>query len=213
MLPPILLSCADSDSPCTPAEEGASLHIQWPTKEGTGPPDLAADGGLHQAPDPVADGGGPSWWRASHSLGHLHRRCISLPQAVSTSASVGPTHPPCQPPPSSTCSSPSSTCFPHTEDDALDLLLDELDKEPFQSSILDWDEVRRVVALPKHEAFMIGTMMNPNNKGFDIFITTAPIPDLNDKLVVFEPVINGENIVQGLARRSSWWKHQHRSTT
>uniref|UniRef100_A0A0A8Z3H3 Uncharacterized protein n=1 Tax=Arundo donax TaxID=35708 RepID=A0A0A8Z3H3_ARUDO len=43
---------------------------------------------------------------------------------------------------------------------------------------------------------MIGTAKNPNNKGFDLFITTAPIPDLNDKLVVFGRVIKGEDIVQ-----------------
>jgi cyclophilin family peptidyl-prolyl cis-trans isomerase len=49
---------------------------------------------------------------------------------------------------------------------------------------------------PKHEAFMIGTTKSPNNKGFDIFITTAPIPDLNDKIVVFGRVIKGEDIVQ-----------------
>ncbi|KAL5196507.1 hypothetical protein ABZP36_000019 [Zizania latifolia] len=48
---------------------------------------------------------------------------------------------------------------------------------------------------PKHEAFMIGTTKNPNNK-FDLFVTTAPIPDLNDKLVVFGRVINGQDIVQ-----------------
>lgn len=45
---------------------------------------------------------------------------------------------------------------------------------------------------------MIGTTKNPNNKGFDLFITTAPIPDLNDKLVVFGQVINGQDIVQVL---------------
>ncbi|RLN08833.1 peptidyl-prolyl cis-trans isomerase CYP21-4 [Panicum miliaceum] len=49
---------------------------------------------------------------------------------------------------------------------------------------------------PKHEAFMIGTAKNPNNEGFDLFITTAPIPDLIDKLVVFGRVIKGEDIVQ-----------------
>uniref|UniRef100_A0A0E0EMA2 DNA polymerase epsilon subunit n=1 Tax=Oryza meridionalis TaxID=40149 RepID=A0A0E0EMA2_9ORYZ len=37
--------------------------------------------------------------------------------------------------------------FPDAEEDALDLLLDELDKEPLQSSILDRGVVRRVVAL------------------------------------------------------------------
>jgi cyclophilin family peptidyl-prolyl cis-trans isomerase len=46
---------------------------------------------------------------------------------------------------------------------------------------------------------MIGTSKNPNNKGFDLFITTAPIPDLNDKLVVFGRVMKGEDIVQVLA--------------
>lgn len=46
---------------------------------------------------------------------------------------------------------------------------------------------------------MIGTAKNPNNKGFDLFITTAPIPDLNDKLVVFGRVIKGEEIVQVLS--------------
>ena len=34
------------------------------------------------------------------------------------------------------------------------------------------------------------------NKGFDIFITTAPIPDLNEKLIVFGRVIKGEDVVQ-----------------
>ncbi|KAF7035474.1 hypothetical protein CFC21_046349 [Triticum aestivum] len=37
--------------------------------------------------------------------------------------------------------------FPDAEDEALDLLLDELDKEPLKSSILDRDAVRRVVSL------------------------------------------------------------------
>lgn len=49
---------------------------------------------------------------------------------------------------------------------------------------------------PKHEAFMIGTTRSPNNKGFDLFMTTAPIPDLNDKIVLFGRVIKGEDIVQ-----------------
>jgi cyclophilin family peptidyl-prolyl cis-trans isomerase len=43
---------------------------------------------------------------------------------------------------------------------------------------------------------MIGTTKSSDNKGFDIFITTAPIPDLNDKIVVFGRVIKGEDIVQ-----------------
>ncbi|XP_073113976.1 peptidyl-prolyl cis-trans isomerase CYP21-4 isoform X2 [Elaeis guineensis] len=50
---------------------------------------------------------------------------------------------------------------------------------------------------PKHEAFMIGTTVaNSDDKGFELFITTAPIPDLNEKLVVFGRVIKGEDVVQ-----------------
>lgn len=44
---------------------------------------------------------------------------------------------------------------------------------------------------------MIGTTRaNPKDKGFELFITTAPIPDLNDKLSVFGRVIKGEDVVQ-----------------
>ncbi|XP_047313155.1 peptidyl-prolyl cis-trans isomerase CYP21-4-like [Impatiens glandulifera] len=49
----------------------------------------------------------------------------------------------------------------------------------------------------KHEAFMLGTSkVKPGKKGFELFITTAPIPDLNEKLIVFGQVIKGEDIVQ-----------------
>ncbi|KAL3358270.1 hypothetical protein AABB24_015421 [Solanum stoloniferum] len=49
----------------------------------------------------------------------------------------------------------------------------------------------------KHEAFMLGTSKtNHEGEGFDLFITTAPIPDLNDKINVFGRVIKGEDIVQ-----------------
>ncbi|XP_006354385.1 peptidyl-prolyl cis-trans isomerase CYP21-4-like [Solanum tuberosum] len=49
----------------------------------------------------------------------------------------------------------------------------------------------------KHEAFMLGTSKtNHEGGGFDLFITTAPIPDLNDKINVFGRVIKGEDIVQ-----------------
>ncbi|XP_020274654.1 peptidyl-prolyl cis-trans isomerase CYP21-4-like isoform X2 [Asparagus officinalis] len=49
----------------------------------------------------------------------------------------------------------------------------------------------------KHEAFMLGTTKaKSENKGFELFITTAPIPDLNDKIVVFGRVIKGEDVVQ-----------------
>lgn len=50
---------------------------------------------------------------------------------------------------------------------------------------------------PKHEAFMLGTSKTKANvKGFELFITTAPIPELNDKLNVFGQVIKGEDVVQ-----------------
>ncbi|CAI0406679.1 unnamed protein product [Linum tenue] len=49
----------------------------------------------------------------------------------------------------------------------------------------------------KHEAFMVGTSKGKrDDKGFDLFITTAPIPDLSEKLVVFGRVVKGEDVVQ-----------------
>ena len=49
---------------------------------------------------------------------------------------------------------------------------------------------------PKHEAFMIGTSKTKDSTGFELFITTAPIPDLNDKLLVFGRTVKGEDVVQ-----------------
>ncbi|XP_042490159.1 peptidyl-prolyl cis-trans isomerase CYP21-4-like [Macadamia integrifolia] len=50
---------------------------------------------------------------------------------------------------------------------------------------------------PRHEAFMLGTSKTKqDSKGFELFITTAPILDLNDKLMVFGRVIKGEDVVQ-----------------
>ena len=44
---------------------------------------------------------------------------------------------------------------------------------------------------------MLGTTKaRPDNKEFELVITTAPIPDLNDKLIVFGRVIKGEEVVQ-----------------
>lgn len=44
---------------------------------------------------------------------------------------------------------------------------------------------------------MLGTSKGKHDKeGFDLFITTAPIPDLNEKLNVFGRVIKGEDVVQ-----------------
>lgn len=49
----------------------------------------------------------------------------------------------------------------------------------------------------KHEAFMLGTSKTRHNGGgFDLIITTAPIPDLNQKINIFGRVIKGEDIVQ-----------------
>ncbi|GLT42651.1 hypothetical protein SLA2020_166410 [Shorea laevis] len=49
----------------------------------------------------------------------------------------------------------------------------------------------------KHEAFMLGTSKEKHdNRGFELFITTAPIPDLNEKLIVFGRVVKGVDIVQ-----------------
>ncbi|KAL0744250.1 hypothetical protein Bca4012_085763 [Brassica carinata] len=55
----------------------------------------------------------------------------------------------------------------------------------------------RLDTSPKHEAFMLGTPKNKgNNKDFELLITTAPIPDLNDQLIVFGRVLKGEDVVQ-----------------
>lgn len=44
---------------------------------------------------------------------------------------------------------------------------------------------------------MLGTSKAKHDGGgFDIFITTAPIPDLNDKINVFGRVVKGEDVVQ-----------------
>lgn len=44
---------------------------------------------------------------------------------------------------------------------------------------------------------MLGTSKTKHdNKGFELYITTAPIPDLNEKITVFGRVIKGEEVVQ-----------------
>ncbi|MQL69801.1 hypothetical protein Taro_002139 [Colocasia esculenta] len=50
---------------------------------------------------------------------------------------------------------------------------------------------------PKHEAFMLGTSKGKHDdKEFDIFITTTPISDVNDNLILFGRVVKGEDVVQ-----------------
>ncbi|OIW21305.1 hypothetical protein TanjilG_31634 [Lupinus angustifolius] len=61
----------------------------------------------------------------------------------------------------------------------------------------DWNLRGKHHTSMKHEAFMLGTSKGKHlSKGFDLFITTAPIPELNEKLIVFGQVIKGEDIVQ-----------------
>ncbi|CAI8604167.1 unnamed protein product [Vicia faba] len=61
----------------------------------------------------------------------------------------------------------------------------------------DWNLRGKQPTSMKHEAFMLGTSKGKHtNKGFDLFITTAPIPDLNEKLIVFGQVLKGEDVVQ-----------------
>ncbi|KAG5010088.1 hypothetical protein AAZX31_07G147800 [Glycine max] len=61
----------------------------------------------------------------------------------------------------------------------------------------DWNLLGKKYASMRHEAFMLGTSKGKYfNKVFDLFITTAPIPDLNEKLIVFGRVIKGQDIVQ-----------------
>ncbi|TYI92466.1 hypothetical protein E1A91_D02G073100v1 [Gossypium mustelinum] len=67
--------------------------------------------------------------------------------------------------------------------------------------IEDWTSKRkfhrRLPTSPKHEAFMLGaTKIKEDSKAFQLFITTAPIPDSNDKLYMFGRVIKGVDGVQ-----------------
>ncbi|KAK1298793.1 hypothetical protein QJS10_CPB14g00275 [Acorus calamus] len=65
----------------------------------------------------------------------------------------------------------------------------------------DWTlkgkSLSQLATSPKHEAFMFGTSKAKRDSDhFELFITTAPIPDLRDKLIVFGRVVKGEDVVQ-----------------
>ncbi|XP_021904541.1 peptidyl-prolyl cis-trans isomerase CYP21-3, mitochondrial [Carica papaya] len=65
----------------------------------------------------------------------------------------------------------------------------------------------------KHEAFMVGTSKAKNDDGgFDIFITTAPIPDLNEKLTIFGRIVKGEDVVQEIEEVDTDEHYQPKST-
>ncbi|CAL5436170.1 unnamed protein product [Camellia sinensis] len=64
-------------------------------------------------------------------------------------------------------------------------------------SVIEYGKKSNVLGYVAHEAFMLGTTKAKHDKeGFELFITTAPIPDLNEKLIVFGRVIKGEDVVQ-----------------
>ncbi|OWM88057.1 hypothetical protein CDL15_Pgr016630 [Punica granatum] len=55
----------------------------------------------------------------------------------------------------------------------------------------------QLVPRRKHDAFMLGTSKKGlDDKSFDLIITTASIPDFDDKLIMFGRVIGGENVVK-----------------
>lgn len=48
---------------------------------------------------------------------------------------------------------------------------------------------------------MLGTSKAKHDReAFELYITTAPIPDLNEKIIVFGRVIKGEDVVQVLIK-------------
>lgn len=68
--------------------------------------------------------------------------------------------------------------------------------------LITWNHCSSLTS-PKHEAFMLGTTkIREDSKAFQLFITTAPILDSNDKLYMFGRVIKGVDVVQ-VKHRSS----------
>ncbi|XP_074558536.1 peptidyl-prolyl cis-trans isomerase CYP21-4 [Curcuma longa] len=64
----------------------------------------------------------------------------------------------------------------------------------------------------KHETFILGTgKPTKDNKEFELFITTAAISDLNDKLIFFGRVIKGEEVVQEIEKVDTDQHYQPKS--
>ncbi|KAG6485790.1 hypothetical protein ZIOFF_054355 [Zingiber officinale] len=64
----------------------------------------------------------------------------------------------------------------------------------------------------KHETFVLGTgKPTKDNKEFELFITTAAISDLNDKLIIFGRVIKGEEVVQEIEKVDTDQRYQPKS--
>ncbi|GAB4830587.1 hypothetical protein Ancab_020353 [Ancistrocladus abbreviatus] len=62
----------------------------------------------------------------------------------------------------------------------------------------------------KHEAIMLGTSKTKqDNRRFELVITTAPIPDLNEKLNLFGKVVKGQDVVQEIEEADTDEHYRH----
>ncbi|KAI4378965.1 hypothetical protein MLD38_016379 [Melastoma candidum] len=71
----------------------------------------------------------------------------------------------------------------------------------------------KLITSPKHEAFTLGTTKSKqDDKKFGFFITTAPIPDLNDRLILFGRVVKGQDVVQEIEEVDTDERYQPKSS-